>query len=274
MVTQELIDYVRESLKRGAFPEEIKQKLKLYNWTDEEINSAFNLVQLKTDSIGIVDKSEEVKNTGKVIKLFLIISIFAIVIIIFGFITYFVLSINSSESEGGAIGSQEKGVKCEIDSDCEAGFKCIDKMCKTSSGSISPENPSPTSTRRRQVGGSEESTPTPTPETNARSLDCGKNLDCFISNAETCNLAKVIYNYETKLFGIWSKSNTMYYELKGIESEKCLFYLKQEEKDGICKISTKELVETLKVWKEDGLQVGTFSDEVWKNSKCEGSYFS
>ena len=42
---QEITDYVRESLQRGATSEEIRRNLIAYNWTNEEINEAFLLAQ-------------------------------------------------------------------------------------------------------------------------------------------------------------------------------------------------------------------------------------
>lgn len=274
MVVKELINYVSGSLKRGVSSDEIRRKLKEYNWADDEINSALNTVRGSSTSKNEFEK----KHSGRSIKIFIIALIFAIIAII-GILSYFVFNIISTETEAENLDNVNSEVRCEIDNDCESGFKCLNKICISSgSGSSTSTNSNP-ATIRRQVGGSvdevDEEEKSESEEADIELINCERNLDCFINAAKKCNIAKTVHNYKTSFLGIWSKENTMYYELKGIESDKCIFYLLEEnsKKDGECRISIKDLVSTLEAWKEDNMQVGTFSDEVWKNSKCSGSYF-
>lgn len=281
MVTkEELVEYIRSSFERGATREEIRQKLLAHNWANEKINEAFELLQGR-QVIKDSRYSTNAKKVPKTMKFTLIILFAVITLLIIGVIVYFVFSISSSESEAGGIESISDLMKCEVNGDCEGGFECIEKICvevsqtDSSTGSQVNSGSSKTSSRRTTSGGGGGSGEGSQLTSADGITDCGTDLDCFISSAEICSLARVTHKYEIKLFGIFTDSKTMNYELKGEEDDKCLFYLKDEkEKEGTCKISAKDLVETLKVWKNDSLQVGTFSDEVWKNSKCEGSYFS
>ncbi|MCX8147085.1 MAG: hypothetical protein N3D84_01310 [Candidatus Woesearchaeota archaeon] len=126
-------------------------------------------------------------------------------------------------------------------------------------------------------------------------LNCGNDINCFISASETCSPAKVTYNTTIDLFGIEQKSKA-YFEIRGKDNSNCLFYMKSinntlkfsEEtintmlssgaslesikeqqismnkevakfngKEGLCKIELANLPILLKKWRD-----GNFSGEV------------
>ena len=53
--------------------------------------------------------------------------------------------------------------------------------------------------------------------------DCGTNMDCFIDAARNCQKAKTKFTSEVNIFGIEQKTFSNY-ELKGMQSGKCVFY--------------------------------------------------
>ena len=136
--------------------------------------------------------------------------------------------------------------------------------------------------------------------------DCGMDMDCFIDAAKNCQKAKIIFTSKINLFGI-EQTTSSYYEIKGMQSDKCLFYLRTESvdlqfsdaliqqmknggasqveidkqlqesqnsakllegRDGICNIETQKLATLLSKWKQ-----GSFSTEDFKNVDCNGKYF-
>jgi len=60
--------------------------------------------------------------------------------------------------------------------------------------------------------------------------DCGDDLNCFIEESKNCDLAKVNYTAKIKMFGV-EQTVVSFLEIKGTESEKCLFYTKAEKLD-------------------------------------------
>ena len=142
--------------------------------------------------------------------------------------------------------------------------------------------------------------------------DCKSNFQCFIDASKNCEKTKVKKTYKTNVLGV-EKTISNYYELRGIEDDKCLFYLrvesidieyskeliwsmidsgiskdviKQREKveniqtnakegsEETCKIKTSDLTSVLETWKSDSLKVGIFPNEVLSYAGCRGSYFS
>lgn len=127
--------------------------------------------------------------------------------------------------------------------------------------------------------------------------DCTNDFECFIESSKNCGPAKVIYTYTIDISGI-KKTTTMEYELKGLEADKCIFYMKTknldmkyseeliqqmknsgisqesiikkeqveniksdslEGKEATCKIMPNDLIEMLNIWKSDSSQAGVFS---------------
>ncbi len=64
---EELVEYIRSSLERGATREEIRQKLLAHNWTNEGINEAFELLQGR-QAINNSRYSANVKKAPKTMK--------------------------------------------------------------------------------------------------------------------------------------------------------------------------------------------------------------
>ena len=132
-------------------------------------------------------------------------------------------------------------------------------------------------------------------------------MDCFIDAARNCQKAKTKFTSEVNIFGIEQKTFSNY-ELKGMQSGKCVFYFitenvelkfseelvqqmksggasqaeidKQleesqnlatthiEGKDGTCNFETQRLVSLFTQWKK-----GTFSTKDFKDVDCSGRYF-
>ncbi len=136
--------------------------------------------------------------------------------------------------------------------------------------------------------------------------ECSTDMNCFIDAAKVCQKAKTRFTTEVNLFGI-EQTTQSYYELKGTQSGKCLFYIKtenvelqfseelvqqmqsggasQEEinqqlqhsqnlatqlggRDGTCNIEAQRLVTLLIGW-----QQGDFSTEDFEGVDCSGEYF-
>ncbi|MFN3302015.1 MAG: hypothetical protein ACK413_03255 [Patescibacteria group bacterium] len=115
-------------------------------------------------------------------------------------------------------------------------------------------------------------------------IDCGTSIDCFISASETCSPAKTVYTVTVDIFGV-KLTTTLFLELKGEETGKCVFYLRTEKidlafpsnvpqevvnqqkaiykklegRDGTCKFNTSDLTAMLKRWKEGTFESGNVS---------------
>lgn len=109
----------------------------------------------------------------------------------------------------------------------------------------------------------------------AQSIDCGNDLDCFISASESCKPATARNMISVNFYGI-EENETSLYEIKGLESDKCSFYIEREKmevtfppgtpqeriderkksneifigKKGTCKFNIEDLTSMLKRWKE------------------------
>ncbi|MBS3077596.1 hypothetical protein J4233_04970 [Candidatus Pacearchaeota archaeon] len=136
--------------------------------------------------------------------------------------------------------------------------------------------------------------------------DCETDMACFIDAAKSCQKSKALFTGTVNLFGI-EQTTSSYYELKGIQSDKCLFYIRTEDvelqfseeliqqmqtsgasqteinqqlqesqnlanqlkgRDGTCNIETQRLVTLLTGW-----QQGDFSTEDLEGVDCSGRYF-
>jgi len=62
------------------------------------------------------------------------------------------------------------------------------------------------------------------------SENCGDDLKNLISVSGTCDLASASVTTSFDLFGI-EQTTTNYYEIKGVEENKCIFYLKIQQND-------------------------------------------
>ena len=334
-INKQLIDYVKICLERGASPEQIKPSLMGSGWGESEINNALEIVKKQmplaagispgnmTENIErsrIVVGGERGYGRGNTLKLILIIGIFLVILGIIGTATYFVLS----EKETGieVIDSILGFSKCKVNTDCGESYECKEEKC------VEVQNIEPVSGEGTgSAGGSGTGSTTGTVGSGSSGSsggsssggssgtgikDCGNDLGCLIESSKSCESAKVEYTYTAEIFGV-EKTTAAYYELKGMEGDKCTFYMKTESidvgytdeliqqmmdsgisedaarqkeqvenikadssegKDATCNILTSDLTDTLNTWKTNNLQVGTFSINIWKYSGCEGSYFS
>ena len=137
-------------------------------------------------------------------------------------------------------------------------------------------------------------------------IDCEKDLSCFVSASKTCSEAKVNYVIKTDMFGVMQETD-INYELKTTNEGKCSLSLivndinirytdslidmmkqggviqdqinqqleKTEsqydifvEKEGVCKGDKTEISAILKRWQE-----GAFSTSDLNNLECSGPYF-
>lgn len=125
-------------------------------------------------------------------------------------------------------------------------------------------------------------------------VDCGTNLDCFITASQNCEPSKVINTITTEILGV-KQTTTSFFEIKGLEENKCIFYIRTEKidlsfppeisqeivnqqkeiykklegRDGTCEFNTNDLTSMLNKWK-----VGSFSVEDWAAASCEGTMFA
>ncbi len=123
--------------------------------------------------------------------------------------------------------------------------------------------------------------------------DCGSDFGCLADAAETCSLAKLTKTETRNIQGYEITAKT-YFEIKGMESNKCLLYLKTEKidvvfppetteqqisdmkaiykqlegRDGTCRFDQDNLVIILSKWKD-----GLLSTSDLKGTQCEGPYF-
>lgn len=164
----------------------------------------------------------------------------------------------------------------------------------------------------QQEGTSAQTKNEPGEITQPQIIDCGivtnfQNFDCFVNAAKNCSLSKVTNSTQIDLFGMTTQG-TAFYEIKGQQEGRCMFYLKtissnvifsqeltqkmlssgatneqikqQEQKsskiaqsmvgrDGTCGFTnTNDLVDLLNKWKG-----GNFSTEDFKDIDCKGEYF-
>ena len=134
-----------------------------------------------------------------------------------------------------------------------------------------------------------------------------KIWDCFIYASKNCERSNFTFTKSLDLFGA-NFTSTMYYELKGLDNAKCIFYLKMEEehmdyteetiqqmlesgntkeeieqmkeemneqidliegKDGQCKIRTDDLTVLLTKWKNGDSEGGVFCQLTSERNNCE-----
>jgi len=153
----------------------------------------------------------------------------------------------------------------------------------TVSPTVTPSSETPTTNEPSEQGG-----------ISVEGIDCGTDFDCFIKSSQNCSPAKVTNTVTADLFRV-KQTTTSLLEIKGIESDKCIFYIRTEKidvtftpetpqekvdqlkeiykklegRDGTCKFNTNDLTSMLNRWKE-----GAFSTEDWNVAECQGDYFS
>lgn len=159
-------------------------------------------------------------------------------------------------------------IDCLFDSACKDGYECKEYECV-----------------KKEVGLSDSD----------KIIDCKtNNLDCLITSSRNCSPAKLIYSLTIDISGI-KQTTTSFFEIRGVQSGKCVFYLQTEKidlifppdtsqetvnelkeafkkiegRDGTCKFNAGDLTALLNEWK-----LGNFSTEDFNVAECEGNYFS
>ncbi len=62
-------------------------------------------------------------------------------------------------------------------------------------------------------------------EIELETIDCGTDIDCLINASQKCHPANLTYNFTIDMSVLgWIQSHSFYYEIKGIEKERCEFY--------------------------------------------------
>ncbi|MBN1377569.1 hypothetical protein JW949_04540 [Candidatus Woesearchaeota archaeon] len=135
--------------------------------------------------------------------------------------------------------------------------------------------------------------------------DCGINVNCLIDNSEGCNKAKIVHIQTNHVLDML-QTTTSYWEIKGFENNKCVFYIETkyidmefnkeiieqmlesglntnnitsllqkaneeyDKKEGLnltcCFNNTEELSDLLTIWNSEGFSVTNLN-----NTECYGS---
>ena len=61
-------------------------------------------------------------------------------------------------------------------------------------------------------------------------IDCQDDFDCFIEISRNCDQGKVVFDSTLDLFGMLITTKT-FYEIKGIELNKCILYMRTEKQN-------------------------------------------
>jgi len=136
--------------------------------------------------------------------------------------------------------------------------------------------------------------------------DCKTDFDCFIEASKDCNQAKMTHTSTVNIFSMM-QTTTLFFEIKGVEKDKCIFYIRNEKNDlkfsdeliqqmlasgvtqeqiqeeeqkanknadiaegidGTCKFNTNDLISILNKWKVD-----KFSTDDYGIAECSGEMF-
>ena len=147
----------------------------------------------------------------------------------------------------------------------------------------------------------------PEKKEDAEMTDCGTDFECFIDAAEGCSPSKVTNTISMTAEGM-TETDAEYYEIRGEEVGKCVFYIRTESidvtfsddlkqemlnegyteedivaeentindeannfegDDGECRFDTEDLVEMLKKWAQGNVEQSDFD-----SATCNGPYFS
>ena len=171
--------------------------------------------------------SLEEKSEKKYSKLIWIIISIIVFLLVFGILAFFVLNKDRKTEP-----KQIQIIRCETNDNCEADYICEEEKCIRATQKISesqPSNKSSSSTRPRSSrGSSSQSSSGGETTNNFPDSNCQTNLDCFIEASASCSKHFVTHITTINLFGE-EKTTTMHYELEGLESDKCVFYLKTQK---------------------------------------------
>lgn len=275
MVDQRLVDYIKSELSRGASLQQIKQNLISHGWLESDINEAVSLaIAVPTTPMYTMPTTPMYKELIK----------------------------KTSKQKTSKLWIIPVLVIIVVIGGVFAFFMFGEKE-------ITPPEIKPPA--EEPIQPTESKSPTEEPIKSTEPIDCGTDLDCFIQAAANCNLAKVTHTATINFSGI-KQTTTSFWEIKGRELNKCIFYLRTEKidltfppevpqnvveqqkeiykklegRDGTCKFNTNDLAAMLSRWKEGNYNGGascTLKGDKWECTytgdwavaeDCQGTYFS
>ena len=284
MINQQLLDYIKQQIQQGVSQEQIKNSLIANGWQQQDVEEGFNIIaQSASSSFSAVPT---VASSG----IWKIIAGIVIGAVILSGGAYFASQTIFKSKEAPKISNEVLN----------------QPLVETSTNATSTQS----SQQPESSQQSESQTQSQNPE--IAFIDCGtisdfRNFDCFINAAKNCSPAKVIVYSQLDFFTMKNEVST-FYEIKGQQENKCVFYIKlisnnvtfnqeliqemlgsgvtneeikQEEQeilkitqsmigyDGTCKFtSANDLVNLLNKWKKD-----SFFTEDFNGIDCKGEYF-
>ena len=93
---------------------------------------------------------------------------------------------------------------------------------------------------------------------------------CFLSK----NTENISIQYSEELVQQMKDDRLTEEEIEEREKSENELADESEGKNRTCRLNTVDLVDTLKSWKSNPPDIGSFSEEVWKNAGCQGTYFN
>ncbi|MEM0473554.1 MAG: hypothetical protein QXF88_02435 [Candidatus Aenigmatarchaeota archaeon] len=140
-------------------------------------------------------------------------------------------------------------------------------------------------------------------------IDCQNDMQCFIQASKNCKPSNVTHDSTIGFFGILITTKS-YYEIKGLENNKCVFYIRNEKinvnfsdelvqqildsgetqekidqelenynsqydaiegRDGTCKFNSNDLAEMLTRWKDGKYSLGASCKLTPEGAQCESN---
>ena len=258
VINKDLVNYIKESLKRNSSIEEIKKSLLNHGWAEKEINEGIDLSSKDNPNIITTDPEFDKDNgssTASKNKLIFIIAGVILLIIILGVISFF-LFIDKSENDsiegnnvtpsantGDDVVIPTTSNVCVSNNDCK--ISCINcktgkQICNINSGiclectsdaqcaigfrcsnqkCISRSSGGSSGSGSGSGGSSSGSTTSGTVAQN-----CDSNLNCFLELAKSCADGRLTHQYNSIFLGV-ERDAGLQYSLNGKNGEKCIFSL-------------------------------------------------
>lgn len=173
------------------------------------------------------------QNPTKKIWPFIVIPILLIIAVglsVFLFMDYSVKTVSEDDLS--------QGISSELDDREEPETICIENWSCVSWGPCVSGQQSRTCSDLNSCGTAEDK-PVEQQSCQPQVIDCGSNIftqetrgnvpnfDCFIEASQNCEPSKLLNTLSVDIFGMLSTSTT-YMELKGMESNKCIYYQRTE----------------------------------------------
>ena len=237
MINQQLVDFIKSELLKGADRETIKKQLLGSGWNIEDIEEGFGLATAK--NINLTGNSStpipptidvETYNKGKKITiLFSFITVIIAANLIFGdelriIKDDLVKSIKGSKTEIINQIKQVENVNTEIQ---QEGPATPQQNQNQNDKEIEPVQESSPVTKIEDKKVTVVSTEKLPSSVKTGPINCGKDMSCFINNSKTCTPAFVEETTTLDLFGMYSQTNKTKMTLTGYDSSKKCGYLSE-----------------------------------------------